>query len=53
MIDDDDIEVIVPQEGVATVTSQGDDILENDAALMNIMQPDAFQRRIQQLDYHN
>jgi len=43
MVEDEEDVVVVPQET--------GELRENDEALMNLMAPDAYQRRLQQIDY--
>ena len=43
MVEDEEDIVVVPQET--------GELQENDEALMNMMAPEAYQRRLQQIDY--
>ena len=43
--------MVEEEEDIVVVPQETGDLHENDEALMNMMAPDAYQRRLQQIDY--
>lgn len=43
--------MVEDEEDIVAVPQENGELQENDEALMNMMAPDAYQRRLQQIDY--